>query len=43
MNKEQRKNKVKRLYLSPMMPKRFSSAERAKIRAQEAAILRGGK
>ena len=42
MNKEQRKNKVKRLYLSPMMPKRFSSRERAEIRAKEKEIL-GGK
>jgi hypothetical protein len=42
MNKEQRKNKVKRLYLSPMMPKRFSSAERAEIRKKEKEIL-GGK
>ena len=41
MNKKQR-SKRKTLTLSPMMPKRFSSAERAKIRAKEKEIL-GGK
>lgn len=44
MNKKQREEKKqKRLYLSPMMPRQYSSKKRAEIRAQETAILRGGK
>ena len=44
MNKKQREEKrPKRLYLSPMMPRQYSSAERAKIRAKEREILKGGK
>ena len=31
----------KHLTLSPMLPKRYSSTQRAEIRAQETAILRG--
>jgi hypothetical protein len=42
MNKAQRKNKNKRLYLSPMMPKQYNSKKRAEIREKEREIL-GGK
>jgi hypothetical protein len=43
MNKKQRaKNKKKTLTLTPMLPKKYNSRERAEIRAKEKAIL-GGK
>ena len=41
MNKKQRA-KTKRLTLTPMLPKKYNSRERAEIRAKEKAIL-GGK
>lgn len=41
MNKKQR-SKRKTLTLSPMLPKKFNSRERAEIRAKEKEIL-GGK
>ena len=42
MNKKQR-SKNKRLTLTPMMPRQYNARKRAEIRAQETAILRGGK
>lgn len=41
MNKKQR-SKNKRLTLTPMLPKKFNSRERAEIRKKEKEIL-GGK
>ena len=42
MNKKQREEKkTKRLVLHPMMPKKYSSRERAEIRAKERKILKG--
>ena len=44
MNKKQREQKKsKRLVLSPMLPRQHNARKRAEIRAQETAILRGGK
>ena len=40
MNKKQRAKK-KILTLTPMMPKKYSSRERAEIRAKERKILKG--